>query len=383
MRRWRPGDLPEIDTVVSRIVEIVPERCKSSGPIFLFGSRTQPAGPGGPDVDSDYDIAVTMPTCRAFLAYQRFRRVSHELSDSLGVPVSVNPIPEARVRSGDGNLMVLKMRRQGILLLGDDPAGDTVAAPSDTPLNNQHLFLTFLVAQLLKTVPDSRIDPDWPNRASDIGKSAIKALNGCAELALLRHNIMEATVRQTAQTLKRLTLDTPGAREARLADDLSALFESSASVSPSEAERLWRTARSHVLDTVSDLASQLDQAQSQSSSQGGKINRFDESLPRSSSLRELQYLVGVLLTERRVRFTVPWSHRKGTDLSVRQSMLLALSAFEPPGGIDDDLIRRAWQRAGRGTGLPRSAPDSNVEMFAILRRRLLAAFPNACRVLGA
>jgi len=94
--------------------QIISEVTRQVGcvPVLLAGSRA--IGTAHPD--SDYDVAVVLPLARIPRAAPRLARAASSLSVSLGVPVSVNPVPAFRMRRPDGCLFAGKLRAEAVVL---------------------------------------------------------------------------------------------------------------------------------------------------------------------------------------------------------------------------------------------------------------------------
>jgi O-antigen/teichoic acid export membrane protein len=107
--------------------QIVAEVTRHVGrvPVLLAGSRAL----GTAHAASDYDVSVVLPLLRIPRAAPRLARASGNLSTQLGVPVTVNAVPEFRMRRPGGSLFVGKLRAEGVVL----------AAPRGWSLSRQPL----------------------------------------------------------------------------------------------------------------------------------------------------------------------------------------------------------------------------------------------------
>ena len=94
--------------------QIVTEVTRRVGsvPVLLAGSRAI----GTARVDSDYDISVVLPLLRIPRAASRLADASQQLSEALGVHVSVNPVPRFRMRWPGGSLFVRKLQAEAVVL---------------------------------------------------------------------------------------------------------------------------------------------------------------------------------------------------------------------------------------------------------------------------
>ncbi|MHB8469975.1 MAG: nucleotidyltransferase domain-containing protein [Gaiellaceae bacterium] len=111
----------------SAIVRAVHRRV-AGATVILAGSRAT----GGAAEGSDYDVVVGVPWARLPLTLRPLARASDELSRELGVPVSVNPVPEARLRRPPRNLFLWKLHAEGRVLAGTPlgPAPPFIATQS-------------------------------------------------------------------------------------------------------------------------------------------------------------------------------------------------------------------------------------------------------------
>jgi predicted nucleotidyltransferase len=111
--------LGEGRTVEACIVQAV-ERVVRPDAIILCGSRA--TGEAGPT--SDYDVFVLLPSFRVPTAIRRLSRAGEHLSRTLGVAVSLNPLPRYRLRRAGNTFLVWKVFEEGKVLSG----GPTLAA---------------------------------------------------------------------------------------------------------------------------------------------------------------------------------------------------------------------------------------------------------------
>jgi O-antigen/teichoic acid export membrane protein len=95
----------------ARIVSEVTRRA-GSVPVLLAGSRAI----GIAHADSDYDVVAVLPLARIPRAAPRLAEAAKVLSTSLGVPVSVNPVPAFRMRRPGGSLFAGKLRAEAVVL---------------------------------------------------------------------------------------------------------------------------------------------------------------------------------------------------------------------------------------------------------------------------
>ena len=85
--------------------------------VVLIGSRAAGGTTAVPS-SSDYDVVVVVPTWRVALAMRSLRGVAAAVRKRCDAVVTVNPAPVWRIRRGSGNLMVLKLLREGRVIAG-------------------------------------------------------------------------------------------------------------------------------------------------------------------------------------------------------------------------------------------------------------------------
>lgn len=95
------------DQIVAEITSRV-----GSVPVLLAGSRAV----GTADADSDYDVTVVLPLRRIPRAMPALAEAARRLSVLLDRNVSVNPVPEFRMRRPGGSYYVGKLRAEAVVL---------------------------------------------------------------------------------------------------------------------------------------------------------------------------------------------------------------------------------------------------------------------------
>jgi predicted nucleotidyltransferase len=197
------------------VEQIVSEVTRRVGcvPVLLAGSRAI----GTACADSDYDVAVVLPLTRIPRAAPRLARAASSLSVSLGVPVSVNPVPAFRIRRPGGSLFAGKLRAEAAVL----------SAPPGWSLRRQPLTgvtkfaacsaLLSAVRSLLEAF-DTSIMAGGPAPAA-AGGALRKAALHIAQVRLLRSGRYASDL-DRALTLLRSTVPTGGS-DAELSSALS------------------------------------------------------------------------------------------------------------------------------------------------------------------
>ena len=133
----------------SIIVELVTSRVKVKS-IILIGSRA--VGEMAPD--SDFDILLVMGSISTILNLSKIKRIERELAARLKAPVSLNPLPNYRIKRSLGNLFLFKVKHEGKVLFGENilpdiKTGDITEIPGDKTLS----FLFSLVRELASISP--------------------------------------------------------------------------------------------------------------------------------------------------------------------------------------------------------------------------------------
>ena len=176
-----------------------------SCPIVLCGSRaTGEAVPA-----SDWDVVVVLPLMRIPFTLRRLQRVAARLERELATPVSLQPMPAARLaRRRQRNLFAWKLAREGRVLAA--PSGWQLPDPGPPPPAERFAFSYLLSAVLFLL-------------SSRESASARKAVQHVAQLRLLRTGRYASTLRGALDELGDVALaaaseDWAAARSAVLAD---------------------------------------------------------------------------------------------------------------------------------------------------------------------
>jgi len=153
-----------------------------SAPVLLAGSRAL----GTAHATSDYDVSVVLPLIRIPRAAQRLAQASGNLSAQLEVPVTVNAVPEFRMRRPGGSLFIGKLRAEGVVL----------AAPPGWSLSRQPLtgvtpfaacsMLISAVRSLLEAFDTAIVSGQRGQASSHTGGALRKAALLVAQVRLLR-----------------------------------------------------------------------------------------------------------------------------------------------------------------------------------------------------
>jgi predicted nucleotidyltransferase len=101
-----------IATEPQRVIVRAIKQAMGPMPVVLCGSRAT----GDADEGSDYDILVVAHTLRIPFLLRRMNLTASRLEQELGVPVSLNPLPRARLRRPGASLLPWKLRREGKVL---------------------------------------------------------------------------------------------------------------------------------------------------------------------------------------------------------------------------------------------------------------------------
>ena len=206
-----PGDWQE------RIVSEVARRV-GPAPVLLAGSRALGTAHAG----SDFDVVVVLPLLRIPRAAARLAEAAGQLSVALGESVSVNPVPEFRMRRPGGSLFVRKLQAEAVVLKA--PPGWSLRRE---PLTGVTKFaassaLLSAVRSLLETFDTSvmRGGPA-PARAADALR---KASLHVAQVRLLRSGCYASDLSTALDWLR--TMPASGSHEVS-GPDLSAMLTAS------------------------------------------------------------------------------------------------------------------------------------------------------------
>lgn len=98
-------------------------------PVIVLGSRALGTARAG----SDLDAYVVLPTWRVPLALGQLESVREGVQRDLGIPISLNPIPAARLGRSRGAMIPFKLRQEGLLVSG--PPGWRLDRPGPPPVD--------------------------------------------------------------------------------------------------------------------------------------------------------------------------------------------------------------------------------------------------------
>jgi predicted nucleotidyltransferase len=197
----------ELASAGVRIVDAVEHDLHAEG-VILCGSRA--IGEARPD--SDYDVFVVLPTWRIPLALGGMRRASEELSEELGAPVRINPLPAFRLRRPGRSFIVWKAFTEGRILSAPGmPHAVEVPLPSNVEAARSSYAVSGLRALLHDLEPSALARDPLPEL---VAHGVEKALLHAAQLELLRDGRYAPTMERCLPLLERMR----GIRFARLSE---------------------------------------------------------------------------------------------------------------------------------------------------------------------
>ena len=127
---------PRLTTICQTIMDQLPVRS-----IIIVGSRAR----GYHHQSSDYDIILVMSLIQAAVKIKQIKQVENQLSNELGISLSLNPLTPLQTRKTKGSLFFYKLKKEGITISGPDHIGSlSVSSLSDMPLE---VFISFLFRQ--------------------------------------------------------------------------------------------------------------------------------------------------------------------------------------------------------------------------------------------
>lgn len=133
-------DAQILSALVGEVRATVGER-----PVLVLGSRAL----GTATPRSDLDAYVVVPSWRVPWEMQRLHSAGRVLEQTLGVPVSLNPLPAALLRRTGGAMLPFKLRREAIVAWGpgDWSLGLAGPPPADTAARRSYAMsgLLFLL----------------------------------------------------------------------------------------------------------------------------------------------------------------------------------------------------------------------------------------------
>ncbi len=166
-----PEIAEEIDPAQERLIVAAIDVVFGEVPVILCGSRAT----GTAGLLSDFDVLVVLPWRRIPFSIKRLRQLSFRLTGDLGVQVTVNPLPERRLRR-HLNLFLWKVARESRVL--SSPPGFELPPVRRPPLSDAVRF-SYLMSALQALL--GGVDGDSRRRVD----AAHKALLMLAQLRLL------------------------------------------------------------------------------------------------------------------------------------------------------------------------------------------------------
>jgi hypothetical protein len=185
-------------------------------PVLLCGSRAA----GTSTTASDYDLFVAIPRRRIPFALRRLGALAASLTEELGAPVSVNPLPLGPVRRRP-NLLAWKLRREARVLPPEQ--GFVLPAAGPPPLDEDARF-SYLMSALLMLLSVAELPGDLDDNRRE--HAVRKALLHVAQLRLWAEGAYPLTLEEALDALGDARLAGPVAR----ADSLEAWREALALV---------------------------------------------------------------------------------------------------------------------------------------------------------
>lgn len=218
-RPRQPGDWQE--HIVSEVARRV-----GPAPVLLAGSRALGTAHAG----SDFDVVVVLPLLRIPRAAGRLAEAAEQLSAALGASVSVNPVPEFRMRRPGGSLFVRKLQAEAVVLVA--PLGWSLRREPLTGLTKFAASSALLsaVRSLLETFDTSVMSGSpAPARADDALR---KASLHVAQVKLLRSGCYASDLDTALARLR--TIHASGSHEVSAAELSAMLTASLVAVDPVE-----------------------------------------------------------------------------------------------------------------------------------------------------
>jgi predicted nucleotidyltransferase len=186
--------LPQDHQALARLAGAV-KRSLGDLPVIVLGSRA--LGTARPE--ADLDAYVVLPAWRVPLALRQLESVSADLRRDLGIPISLNPIPAARLGRNRGAMLPFKLRREGLLV--SSPPGWTLdrsgMPPVDTAARRSYA-MSGVIFLLQAAEPVARGAPHLEPPASHL---VSKALLHAAQLVLSAQGQWASTLPEAAAKL--------------------------------------------------------------------------------------------------------------------------------------------------------------------------------------
>lgn len=183
-----PAAADDLESHQSRLIVAAVIDALGDVPVILCGSRAI----GTHRALSDHDLLVVLPWRRMLSAIPTLRGLSARLTDKLGVPVSLNPLP-ARILRSHVNLFLWKIAHEGRVL----SSPPEFALPRVTrPPYDDHVRFSYLMSALQELLRGA----DGEIRRRD--QAAYKALLMLAQLRLLERGQYSMTLENALARLE-------------------------------------------------------------------------------------------------------------------------------------------------------------------------------------
>ena len=188
---------PNLTTICQTIMDHLPVKS-----IIIVGSRAR----GDHHHSSDYDIILVMRLIQAAVKMKRIKQVQNQLSNELGINLSLNPLTPLQTRKTKGSLFFYKLKREGVTIAGPDHIESlSISSLSDMPLE---VFVSFLFSIVEKLVSTTRMGVDNELTPHPDGLNQItisKCILQCGELYLLLRGIYPNGFSDTVRLLDKLS----------------------------------------------------------------------------------------------------------------------------------------------------------------------------------
>jgi Nucleotidyltransferase domain len=165
-------------------------------PLLLCGSRAL----GTAHARSDYDVVVVLPARSVPLRLRRLKPLADRLASELGAPISVNPLPESRLRKSR-SLYVWKLRREARILAAPGSFGLGEAGPAPLGVSNEFSYLASASLYLLSSLSATG-DPRMVASGAEVVEHGVrKCLLHLAQLRLMRQGRYASSLEEAVGAL--------------------------------------------------------------------------------------------------------------------------------------------------------------------------------------
>tara|TARA_Y100000590_G_C15721339_1_gene1013640 strand:- start:1887 stop:3011 length:1125 start_codon:yes stop_codon:yes gene_type:complete len=360
---------PKLNTICQAIVDELPVKS-----IIIIGSRAT----GNHHESSDYDLIVVMNIIQAVMRIKRIKRIQQQLSDQLGISLSINPLTSIQLKRTKGSLFFYKVKKEGVTLMGRNYIESLPV--SELPEMPLEVFISFLSSVVEKLVSSVDLEPNSNSHSSlkNINKTTIsKCILQCGELYLLLRGIYPNGYSDTVRILELLSNDYPELTEISQDTELALKTVYGPANGQETSYSNWFKCRSHIVNLISLLFGISEKTPSEV-----LPAIFNSYLKKRGvfRIRNLQYFLLISA----VKHQFPWKvivSGKYVERSMRIAMFWLMMALTEDKKLDKHIIDSSEETLKGIMNLPNHNHDTT-NHWLFLRETIIDRWQYSETVLG-